>query len=129
MGLTLADNEQPGPVDLNNVKAQTAVENLLKDRQGEKRNIKALDTVRDYFRKPKPEDLPKYQAMLEALKATVNISESDLTTLAKARGDAVGNYLAQSAGLEAGRVAVQPPVKESGDGKAIKVKLELGVAK
>jgi hypothetical protein len=129
MGLTLADNEQPGPVDLNNVKAQTAVENLLKDRKGEKRNIKALDTVKDYFRKPKPEDLPKYQAMLDALKATVKVNEADLTALAKARGDAIQHYLVQSAGLEAQRVGVQAPGKEASDGPGVKAKLELGVAK
>ncbi|GBG13627.1 uncharacterized protein NMK_1178 [Novimethylophilus kurashikiensis] len=129
MGLTLAENEQPGPVDLNNVKVQTAVENLLKDRKGEKRNIKALDSVKDYFRKPKPEDLPKYQAMVDELKATVKVGDADLTGLGKARGDAIQHYLVQTAGLEAQRVTVQAPAKEAGDGHAVKVKLELGVAK
>ena len=67
MGLTLKEGEQPGPVDLNNVKVQTAVENLHKDLKGESRSLKAVDAVRDYFRKPKPEELPRYETMLKEL--------------------------------------------------------------
>ena len=129
MGLTLKEGEQPGPLDLNNVKVQTAVENLLKDRKGEKRNLKALDAVRDYFKKPKPEDIPKYETMLQQLKATANITDADLAALAKARASAIQGYLIDKAGLDAGRVSAQEPEKTTGDGKTVPAKMELGVAK
>ena len=129
MGLTLKEGEEPGPLDLNNVKVQTAVENLLKDRKGEKRNLKALDAVRDYFKKPKPEDIPKYETMLQQLKATANITDADLAALAKARASAIQGYLIDKAGLDAGRVSAQEPEKTTGDGKTVPAKMELGVAK
>lgn len=128
LGLQLADGETPGPVDLNNVKVQTAVENLLKDRRGEKRDLAVLDSLKDYFSKPKPEDLPKYQAMLEQLEATVDVTEAELTALAQVRAAALRDYLLQKAGLAPERVAIGKPVKTNGDGKAVRVKLELGVA-
>ncbi|HSI21980.1 MAG TPA: DUF748 domain-containing protein [Methylophilaceae bacterium] len=129
MGLPLREGEQPGPLDLNNVKVQTAVENLLKDRTGEKRNIKALDAVRDYFKKPKPEDVPKYETMLQQLKATANVTDADLAALARARAAAIQGYLVDKGGLDAGRVSAQEPGKTTGDGKTVPVKMELGVAK
>jgi hypothetical protein len=129
MGLTLKEGEQPGPLDLNNVKVQSAVENLLKDRKGEKRNLKALDAVRDYFKKPKPEDVPKYETMLQQLKATANVTDADLAALARARAAAMQAYLVDKGGLDAGRVSAQEPGKTAGDGKTVPAKMELGVGK
>ena len=129
MGLSLKEGEQPGPLDLNNVKVQSAVENLLKDRKGEKRNLKALDAVRDYFKKPKPEDIPKYETMLQQLKATANVTDADLAALAKARASAIQGYLVDKGGLDAGRVSAQEPGKINSDGKTVPAKMELGVAK
>lgn len=129
MGLSLKEGEQPGPVDLNNIKVQTAVENLLKDRKGEKRNLKALDAVRDYFKKPKAEDQPKYAAMLDQLRATANVTDADLIILAKARAAAIQGYLVEKGGLEAGRVSALEASKTTGDGKTVPSKMELGVAK
>jgi len=105
------------------------VENLLKDRKGEKRNLKALDAVRDYFKKPKPEDIPKYETMLQQLKATANVTDADLAALAKARAVAIQGYLIDKGGLDAGRVSAQEPGKTTGDGKTVPAKMELGVAK
>ena len=129
MGLSLKEGEQPGPLDLNNVKVQSAVENLLKDRKGEKRNLKALDAMRDYFKKPKPEDIPKYETMLQQLKATANVTDADLAALAKARASSIQGYLIDKGGLDAGRVSTQEPGKISSDGKTVPAKMELGVAK
>ena len=128
LGLQLEANETPGPVDINNPKVQTAVENLLKDRRGEKRDLAVLDSLKDYFRKSKPEDLPKYTAMLEQLEATVDVTEAELTALAQARAASLRDYLLQKAGLTPERVTIAEPVKTSGDGKTVKLKLELGVA-
>jgi len=125
LGLQLDDNETAGPVDLNNVKVQTAVENLLKDRRGEKRDLAVLDSLQDYFRKPKPEELPKYEGMLDELEAKVEVTEADLLTLAQTRATALRDYLTQKAGLAAERVSIADPVKTSGEG-SVKLKLELG---
>lgn len=129
MGLPLREGEQPGPLDLNNVKVQSAVENLLKDRKGEKRNLKALDTVRNYFKKPKPEDVPKYETMLQQLKATANVTDADLVALAKGRAGTIQGYLVDKGGLDTARVSAQEPGKTTGDGKTVPAKMELGVAK
>lgn len=129
MGLTLKEGEQPGPVDLNNVKVQTAVENLHKDLKGESRSLKAVDAVRDYFRKPKPEDLPRYEAMLKALKEAAKVQDSDLQALAKARAEAIREYLTGKGGLAAERVTLAEIDKTSGNGKAVQLKMELGVNK
>lgn len=128
-GLKLKEGEQPGPIDLNNTKVQSAVENLLKERKGERRNLKAVDALKGFFKKTNPEDAPKYAAMLEQLKATADVSEADLTALAKARAANVQSYLVQNAGLEPERISISEPSKVTGDGKTVKLKLELGVAK
>ncbi|HEY0268364.1 MAG TPA: DUF748 domain-containing protein, partial [Methyloradius sp.] len=70
MGIKLKDGEQPGPLDLNNVKVQSSIENMLKERKGEGRNLKALESLKDYFKKSKPEDVPKYAEMLQQLQLT-----------------------------------------------------------
>lgn len=129
MGMTLKEGEQPGPVDLNNVKVQTAVENLHKDLKGESRSLKAVDAVRDYFRKPKPEELPRYETMLKELKDAAKVPDSDLQALAKSRAEAIRGYLTSKGGLAAERVTLAETDKASGGGKAVPLKMELGVAK
>ena len=66
--------------------------------------------------------------MLEKLEATVDVTEAELTALAKARAASLRDYLLQKAGLTPERVTIAEPVKTSGDGKTVKLKLELGVA-
>jgi uncharacterized protein involved in outer membrane biogenesis len=129
MGLTLKDGEQPGPVDLNNVKVQTAVENLHKDLKGESRSLKAVDAVRDYFRKPKPEDMPRYEAMLKELKDAAKVTDAELHALAKSRAEAIRGYLTSKGGLAAERVTLAEIDKATSDGKTVPLKMELGVAK
>ncbi|HEX5539830.1 MAG TPA: DUF748 domain-containing protein, partial [Methylophilaceae bacterium] len=128
LGLELGPGESPGPIDLNNPKTQTAIENLLKDRKGEKRSLEVLDSIKDYFKKPKPEDLPKYTAMLQQLESGTEIPEADLIALANARAAAIESYMEKTAGLAPQRIRISPPVKVSGDGKAVKLKLELGTS-
>ena len=67
---------------MNNVKAQSAIESLLKEHQGLGRNIKALRNLKDAFKTAKPEDVPRYAAMLEQLKLTANITDAALIALA-----------------------------------------------
>lgn len=126
-GLKLQAGEKPGPLDLNNVKVQSAIERLLKERSGGGRSSKMLDDVKDYFRKPKPDDLPKYTEKLAQLRLTVPVAEAELASLANMRAGAMQDYLVKSAGLDANRVGVAPVAKAGSDGKAVNLKLELGV--
>ncbi len=128
VGVKLAEGEQAGPLDLGNVKVQTAIENLLKDRSGGKRGLKLVDSVKDYFRKSRPEDLPKYATMLEQLKATVPVPDAQLNELASLRAKAIRDYLVD-AGLDATRVQVGETTRIKGDGKSVPVAMTLEVAK
>lgn len=129
LGLKLNEGEQAGPVDLANSKVQSALENLLKDRKGEARNFKAVDKLKDLFKKSKPEDAPKYANMLEQLKSSANVTDADLIALAKARATNLQNYLMQTAGIQAQRITVAEVTKVTGDGKTVALKMELGVIK
>lgn len=125
-GLKLREDEQPGPLDLNNVKVQSAIERLLKQRSGGGSGSRTLDNIKDYFRKAKPEDLPRYSEMLAQLRLTVKVPETQLVALARSRAGGMQDYLTKSAGLAAERVGLAEPVKAGGDGKAVNLRLELG---
>lgn len=127
-GLRLRPNERPGPLDLSNVKIQTAVDNLLKDRSGEKRSLKMIDSAKEFFRKSDPEDLRAYAQKLERLKATVKVGEAELSGLAAARANAIRARL-QEAGLDAARIRIAAAAKVAGDGKSVPVKMALGTAR
>ncbi|HEY8355780.1 MAG TPA: DUF748 domain-containing protein [Methylophilaceae bacterium] len=127
MGIRLEAGEQPGPVDLGNPKAQSAIERLLKSRTGGGGSLRAVDAVKDYFRKTKPEDLPIYAEKLEQLKATVDVPEDQLRQLALARAGAMRDYLVKSSGLDAGRVAIGDAVAVKSDGSQVNLRMELGV--
>lgn len=129
MGVTLKAGEQAGPIDLANVKVQAALDNLYKDLKGEPRSLKAVDAIRDYFRKSKPEDLPRYTKIAEELKAAVKVSDADLAHVASARAEAIRSYLTGTAGLPAERITLADPVKAASKDKGVPLKLELGVAK
>lgn len=127
MGLKIKDGEQAGPIDLNNVKAQSAIENLLKERSGEGRSLKAIEKLKDAFKKNKPEDAPKYASMLEQLKLTAKVTEADLTGLGKARAENLQKYLLDNAKLDNTRVQLVEASKVSGDGKSVSLKMQLSV--
>jgi uncharacterized protein involved in outer membrane biogenesis len=129
MEVDIKAGERPGPVDVANVKAQIAIDNLLKDRKGEARGIKAIEAVKNAFRKSKPEDVPVYQKKLEALKKTAPVSEQDLIELAKFRGEALQAYLTDQGHLNTNRTSIGELSKISGDGKVVDIKMSLGVAK
>lgn len=129
MGLKLKEGEQPGPIDLNNQKVQTAIENLLKDHKGEGRSFKVVDKLKNYFKKSKPEDLSTYIGMLEQLQSYANISEANLTTLAKARATAIQSYLLASGNIDASRLSIAEVTNNKTDEKDASVKLSLGITK
>lgn len=127
MDIKLQEGEQPGPIDLTNPKAQSAVDRLLDSRITGKSSLKAVDAVKDYFRKAKPEDLPIYSEKLDQLRATVSVSEQELLQLAQLRATRVQDYLVKSSGLEADSVAIAKPSSAQGDGKLVQMHMELGV--
>lgn len=129
MGVKLKEGEQAGPIDLNNPKAQVAIESLLKERQGKGSSLKAVDKLKAYFKKTTPEDVPKYGELLAQLALTANVSEADVSALGKARAEAMQRYLLENAGVPATRVSLGEAVKIEGDGKAVALKMELGTAK
>jgi hypothetical protein len=128
MGIKLKEGEQPGPIDLNNPKAQVAIESLLKERQGKGSSLKAVNKLKAYFKKSSPEDVPQYSEMLAQLALTAKVSETDVSALGKARATAMQRYLQDSAGLPAERISQGEPNKVQGNGNAIAVKMELGVS-
>jgi uncharacterized protein involved in outer membrane biogenesis len=125
MDVAVNPGEKPGPIDLNNTKVQSAIDNLYKDIKGQPRSMKAVDAVRDYFRKAKPEDVPRYRAMVDELKAATNIPESDLQSVARGRAEAIRSYLTDKAGLASERIKIAEPVKVTGNGSNVPLKMEL----
>lgn len=129
MGLKLAPNEQPGPVDLHNPKVQSAVFQLAQERGPDAKKRGVLGKLKDYLEIAKPEDPAAYESMLQQLKNGVNIPDSDLQQLANARAASVQQYLQQSAGLAPSRLAQSPIDAVSGDDGQVPLKLNLGVGR
>ena len=129
MDVKLKEGEQLGPIDLNNVKAQSAIESLLKERQGQGRSIKALRNLKDAFKTEKPEDVPRYVAMLEQLKLTTNITDAALIALAKARATALQGFLQENAQLDASRISIGDLSKVTNSTKTVNLKMNLVVNK
>lgn len=127
--MKLNDGEQPGLLDLGNVKVQTAIANLLKERSGQRRGLKMFDSVKGYFRESAPEDQARTAAQLDKLKVTVPVSEAELAALGKARATAIQAYLIGTGWLDAGRVSIGEPDKATLKDKAVPVKLELAEKK
>jgi uncharacterized protein involved in outer membrane biogenesis len=129
MGLKLAPNEQPGPVDLHNPKVQSAVFQLAQERGPDAKKRGVLGKLKDYLEIAKPEDPAAYDSMLQQLKDGVNIPDSALQELANARAASVQQYLQQSAGLAPSRLAQTAIDAVSGDGGQVPLKLNLGVSR
>lgn len=127
MGLKLEEGEQPGPVDIANTKAQSAIDRLLKIRAGESAGSRTVDALKDYFRKSKPEDLPIYEEKLKQLEATVEIPEAELQQLAISRANAMREYILTSTSLDAPRVNLGGIVPVKGNGDQVSLRMELGV--
>jgi hypothetical protein len=129
MGLKLAPEEQPGPVDLHNPKVQSAVFQLAQERGPDARKRGVLGKLKDYLEIAKPEDPAAYESMLQQLKDGVNVPESALQGLANARAASVQQYLQQSAGFAPSRLAQSAIDAVNGDGQAVPLKLNLGVSR
>ena len=121
MGIKLAPEQVPGPVDLSNPKAQKAVD-ALHDTLTKKSLLKKLAAK---LEKP---PAGHYEAALEKLITSFEIKDADLLALANSRGKAIQKSLVD-AGIAVERVRVDKAVAVKGDGKTklIATKLTIDV--
>jgi len=127
--IVVPEGEVLGPLDLNNSKIKSAIENLMKDRKGEARNFKAVDILKNYFKKSRPEDVQVANNSFEQLKLTTPITEADLFDLAKKRAKAIADYIESVGGLGKERVIILEPTKYDGGDDSVKLKLSLVIHK
>lgn len=119
MGLKLTDGQQPGPIDISNPKTQKVIDDFY-DTLTHKSLLKKLTSK---LEKPKESH---YQEALEKLTVATEISDSDLQSLAKSRGEMIHKSLV-NAGVSKDQVHIDTPVKLLPGEKAINAKLTLDV--
>jgi len=140
LGVTLKPGEDPGPVALDDVKTQRALEALLTERGGGK----AVDEVVAVYEKTsgkKPDranpvlalvgrgagDRGLYEALYRRLVDTAPLAEAELTSLARRRGEATVRALAEAGGAAGSRAAVgDAEAAGRADRAGIPTRLELG---
>lgn len=145
-GITLAPGEAPGPVDVNNYTIQTWLEDRYEASAG-KEDYKTLrasfqdknagaaarvmesEMVERLARRFKTRDTGPVSAfhteLLERLTRQTKIPDEALLKLAQARGQAMRDALIKL-GLDASRVNVSEPVKQTARDKQVGSKLTLG---
>lgn len=131
MGLKLGPNENPGPIDLNNPKAQTVIQKLAWDRSPDAKNRSMLDKLKNLVDTSKPTDPAAYQTMLQQLQQWVTVTDKELIALADARAIAMQQTLEQSAGMNAGRLGKSQPKPKpvTGNGREVELKMTLATAR
>ena len=123
MGLKLAPNETPGPVDLTNPKAQKAVLTLAKA------NLKhdLFKRIEADYDKPKTGGNTLYAALLEQLTVQIPVTGDELQGLAQQRGDAIRQALLAN-GVIPDRLSVAVPVAGNAADRTVNTTLSLGAA-
>jgi uncharacterized protein involved in outer membrane biogenesis len=148
-GVKLAPNEAPGPVDVNNYKVQTWLEDRYAERVGkddykklrasfQDKNASAAarvmesEAVERLARRFKTRDPGPVSAfhteLLEQLTQKTVVDDAAMTQLAQARGQVMREDLVKH-GLDAGRVGVAAPVKQEAKDKQVGSKMSLGAGK
>jgi hypothetical protein len=136
----LKPGEDPGPVAFDDAKTQRALEALLTERGGSK----AVDEVVAQYQKSSGKkadranrvlslvgrgggDRALYEALYQRLVETTPLAESELTALARRRGEAAVHALSEGGGAAAARAQVGDTEAAGGaDRKGIPTRLELG---
>jgi hypothetical protein len=135
LGVTVKPGEDPGPVALDDVKTQRALEALLTERGG----AKALDEVVARYEKSSGKkadrasavlalvgrgggDRALYEAVYRRLVELAPLAEAELTALARRRGEATVRALGEGARAEVGDTEVAGRADRAG----IPTRLELG---
>jgi hypothetical protein len=149
IGLKLASDEEPGPVDVNNYKVQTLLEDLYAERFGKEDYKKLRSSYREKekgggpsladsqlverlsrrFKTRDPGPTSAFHTkLLEQLTRKIQIDNGILATLAEARGQAMRQSLIKQ-GLDSGRVSVATPVKQQAKDTLVASKMSLGAGK
>ena len=118
-GVTLAEGQQAGPIDLNNPKIQKVIDDLH-DTLTKKSLFKKLASK---FEKP---EAGHYEKAQEQLTTSIVITEANLQALAKSRGESIQKALT-AAGIAADRLRVETPVSTKVGGKTVNAKLTIDV--
>jgi hypothetical protein len=148
-GIKLAAGEAPGPVDVNNYKIQTWLEDRYAESAG-KEGYKQLrasyrdkdagaatrvmesEMVERLARRFKTRDTGPLSAfhaeLLERLTLQTKIDDDALLKLAAARGQVMRDALVQL-GLDVSRVGVSAPAKQAAKDKLVASKMSLGAGK
>ncbi len=121
MGLKLAANEEPGPIDLTNPKARKAVLELAKTRL----EPELFKHIKDEYGKPKADGSTADSALLEQLTLHIPVTDAELQRLAQQRGDAIRQALLAN-GVIPGRLNVTAPVAGSAADQSVNTRLSLG---
>ena len=148
-GTKFAPNEEPGPVDVNNFKVQTWLEDRYAERVGKEAYQKLRTSYKEkekgganpvmdsqlverLGRRFKARDTGPVSAfhteLLEQLTQKTVIDDAALTKLAQERGQAMRETLLKS-GLDGGRVSVSAPVEQAAKDKQVGSKMSLGAGK
>lgn len=145
-GIKLAPGEAPGPVDVNNYKIQTWLEDRYAASAGKEdyqklrasfqdknagaaARVMESEMVERLARRFKTRDTGPISAfhaeLLERLTRQTKIADESLLKLAQARGQVMRDALVKL-GLDASRVSVSEPVKQTAKEKLVGSKLNLG---
>jgi hypothetical protein len=148
-GIKPAPNEAPGPVDVNNYKIQTWLEDryiALSGKEDYKKlrvsfqdkdasvaarmmESEAVERLARRFKTRDPGPASAFHAeLLERLTQKTVIDDSELNKLAQSRSQAMREELVKR-GLDAARVKVGEPVKQEAKDKQVGSKMSLGVGK
>ena len=120
MGLKINPDEDPGPVDTTNSRAQQAIEALYGDRFDRQEGVTAMKAE---YEKHKDGLKPIYAEMLERLALQIPVTDVELQRLAQARGEAVKQTLIARSQVDVARISVDEPVKKDDQGKVAVCKM------
>ena len=128
--LKIVPDQEPGPVDAANPRAQQALEELYDARFEKQGGVKAIKAESKQAKNAKEAmKKPLHAEMLERLTLQIPVTEAELQRLAKARGEAVKQTVITLGQVEAARISVGEPVKNPDGGKLVASKMSLGVGK
>ena len=130
MGLEIVADQEPGPVDASNPRAQQALEALYASRFEKQGGVKTIKAEFEKAKESKKESNQSLHAeMLERLMLRIPVTEAELKRLAASRGEAVKQTLIKLGQVNADRISVGEPVKNEDGGKLVASKMNLGAAK
>jgi len=123
-------DQEPGPVDASNPRAQQALEALYEARFEKQGGVKAIKAEFEKAKEAKKESNRLLHAeMLERLTLQIPVAETELNQLAAARGEAVKQTLIKLGQVSADRISVGEPVRNEDGGKLVASKMNLGAGK